>query len=98
MLTPSPTSYRHPRPHPHPQMELDGVEPDVISYNQALRACRTGADGSGRAAQLALELIAEVRSKGLGPDVVTLEGAARCVDRLLTVPLLLFSSLILFNI
>lgn len=77
MSMPSPTPHRH--PHPHPQMELDGVTPDVISYNQALRACRAGADGGGRAAQLALELIAEVRSKGLGPDVVTLEGAARCV-------------------
>eukprot|EP00903_Cladosiphon_okamuranus_P012196 g11439.t1 len=59
------------------EMELDGVAPDAISYNQALRACRAGADGGGRAAQLALELVAEVRSKGLGPDVVTLEGAAR---------------------
>lgn len=68
-----------PHPHLHPQMELDGVTPDPISYNQALRACREGADGGGRAAQLALELIAEVRSKGLGPDVATLEGAARCV-------------------
>lgn len=71
-----------PQPHArtHRQMELDGVAPDIISYNQALKACRAGADGGGQAAQRALELTAEVRSKRLGLDVVTLEAAARCVQ------------------
>lgn len=67
---------------PPAQMELDGVPPDTISYKQALRACRAGAGVSmdGRAAHRALALIEDVRSKGLGPDVVSLEGAARWVS------------------
>ncbi|CAN0143868.1 unnamed protein product, partial [Hapterophycus canaliculatus] len=59
------------------EMERDGVVPDAISYNQALRACRVGADGAGRAADLALALVGEVTSRGLGPDVLSLEAAAR---------------------
>ncbi|CAM9411901.1 unnamed protein product [Ectocarpus sp. 6 AP-2014] len=59
------------------EMERDGVSPDALSFGQALRACRAGADGSGRAAQLALELVGEVRSRGLEPGVVILESAAR---------------------
>lgn len=66
-----------PPPVHHPQMERDGVSPDALSYSQALRACRAGADGSGRAAQLALALVGEVRSRGLEPGVVILESAAR---------------------
>ncbi|CAN0085446.1 unnamed protein product [Ectocarpus sp. 4 AP-2014] len=59
------------------EMERDGVSPDALSYSQALRACRAGADGSGRAAQLALALVGEVRSRGPEPGVVILESAAR---------------------
>ncbi|CAM9447310.1 unnamed protein product, partial [Ectocarpus sp. 13 AM-2016] len=59
------------------EMERDGVSPDALSYSQALRACRVGADGSGWAAQLALALVGEVRSRGLEPGVVILESAAR---------------------
>lgn len=62
-------------------MELDEVPPDAVSYKQALRACRVGAGAGagGRAADQALALIEDVRSKGLGPDVVSLECAARWV-------------------
>ncbi|CAN0286759.1 unnamed protein product, partial [Ectocarpus fasciculatus] len=59
------------------EMERDGVSPDALSYSQAFRACRAGADGSGRAAQLALALVGEIRSRGLEPGVVILESAAR---------------------
>lgn len=58
-------------------MEQDGVPPDAISYKQALRACRAGAGTGGRAAHIALALVEELGSKGLGPDVVSLEIAAR---------------------
>ena len=59
------------------KMELDGVSPDVRSYSQALRACRMGASGDGRAARLAQALVSEMEEKGLGRDMTCLEGAAR---------------------
>lgn len=58
-------------------MALDGVEPDAISYRQALRACRDGARGDGQAAEAAVGLVEEMARAGLGPDVATLEIFAR---------------------
>lgn len=58
-------------------MEVDGVMPDARSYIQALRACRLGASGDGRAARLAQMLLSEMEDKGLVQDVGCLEGAAR---------------------
>lgn len=60
-------------------MDLDGVEPNALSYCQALRACRVGANGDGRAAQHALALVAEMGRKGMGRDVLGILGAARYV-------------------
>ncbi|CAN0360666.1 unnamed protein product, partial [Laminaria digitata] len=59
------------------EMELDGVSPDALSYHQALRACRKGASGDGRAARQALALLGEMRGKGLEEGSVALEDAAR---------------------
>lgn len=62
---------------PETQMTLDGVEPDAVSYCQALRACRDGARGDGRAAEAAAGLVEGMAREGLGPDVAAFEILAR---------------------
>lgn len=59
------------------QMALDGVDPDAISYRQALRACFVGARGDGRAAEEALYLVKDMERRGLPLDVATLEALVR---------------------
>lgn len=58
-------------------MALDGVEPDAISYLQALRACRDGAPGDGQAAEAAVSVVRSMAKAELGPSVATLESLAR---------------------
>lgn len=61
------------------QMVSDGVDPDVMSYRQALGACLRGARGDGRAAAEAVGLVEDMGRKGLAPDIGVFEALVRCV-------------------
>ncbi|CAM9281588.1 unnamed protein product, partial [Discosporangium mesarthrocarpum] len=88
------------------QMSADSVEPDLMSFNQALRACQVAAvmghqcspapystprsrstseEGSAgvgwRLGEAAVKLLTEVQRRGLEPDVVSYDTAARtCIS------------------
>ena len=43
-----------------------GIDPDVISYNAAISACE-----KGKQCERALELLEEMKTSGIAPDVIS---------------------------
>ncbi len=56
-----------------------GVQPDVVTYNVAIKACQSGAGASLSPGMLeqGFALAAEMRAAGLEPDVITHTSLAR---------------------
>jgi pentatricopeptide repeat protein len=52
------------------EAQVQGLEPSVIAYNAAIRACMKGAQH-----QRVLELVVEMDARGLQPDRMTAEAA-----------------------
>jgi pentatricopeptide repeat protein len=59
--------------HQHFHMSVAGIEPDIMTYNMAIRACATPAGTTLNLDMLerAFGLMCQLKSAGVAPDVIT---------------------------
>ena len=58
------------------EMQAQGLEPNVITYNAAISACEKGSQW-----QQALELLAEMQAQGLEPNVISYSAAMSACEK-----------------